>query len=100
MFGLLALALVFVELRGLPIPALAPMGVAVLLANLRHAAFTRQEKRDLAIGATFAVFLAGLLVAGARGVLGDGKTGEGRPVNPDVRDMRDFSGGAEAPKKP
>jgi len=100
MFGLLALALVFVELRGLPVPALAPMGVAVVLANLRHAAFTRQEKRDLAIGATFAVFLAGLLVAGARGVLGDGKTGEGRPVNPDGRDLRDFSGGAEAPKKP
>jgi hypothetical protein len=93
MFGLLALALVFVELRGLPVPALAPMGVAVLLANARHAAFSRQEKRDLAIGATFAVFLAGLLVAGARGVIGGDKTGGGREINPDVRGVRDFSGG-------
>ncbi len=88
MFGLLTLALVFVELRGLPIPALAPMGVAVLLANARHAAFSRQEKRDLAIGATFAVFLAGLLVAGARGILGGGKNGEKPGSNPDIRGSR------------
>jgi hypothetical protein len=82
-----------VELRGLPIPALAPMGVAVLLANARHGAFTRKEKRDLAIGATFAVFLAALLVAGARGVLGGNKSDKGGEINPDVRGVRDFSGG-------
>lgn len=93
MLGLLALAVLIPETTGLPVPALAPMGVAVLLANWRQGAFTRQEKRDLAIGATFAVFLAGLLVAGARGVLGGGKTSAGREANPDGRDIRDFSGG-------
>lgn len=66
MFVLLGLALILVETIGLPIPALAPMGIAVLIANARHAAFTRTEKRDLAIGAVFAVFCAALMVIGAR----------------------------------
>ena len=66
MFLLLFAALVLVETTSLPIPALAPMGVAVLIANIRHAAFTQREKRDLAIGAAFAVFCAGLMVVGAR----------------------------------
>jgi hypothetical protein len=65
----------------------------VLLANGRKGAFTHQEKRDLAIGATFAVFLAVLLVAGARGVLGGNKGDGAREINADVRGVRDFSGG-------
>ncbi|MES2460566.1 MAG: PDZ domain-containing protein, partial [Armatimonadota bacterium] len=66
MFGLLGIALLIVQTTSLPIPALAPMGIAVLVANLRHAAFTSQEKRDLGIGAAFAVFCATLMVIGAR----------------------------------
>jgi hypothetical protein len=66
MFTLLLTALVIVELFGLPIPALAPMGVAVLIANARHAAFTPTEKRDLIIGAAFAVFCAVLIIFGSR----------------------------------
>jgi hypothetical protein len=66
MFALLFTALVVVELFGLPIPALAPMGIAVLIANMRHGAFTKQEKRDLVIGAVFALFCATLMIGGAR----------------------------------
>lgn len=64
--GLLALALVIVETTGLPIPAWVPMGIALLIANSRYAAFTKQEKRDLWIGAVFALFCAGLIIVGAR----------------------------------
>ncbi len=67
MFGLLTAALAIVEFfPAIPIPALAPMGAAVLIANARHAAFTKQEKRDLWIGTAFAVFCAALLVFGAQ----------------------------------
>jgi hypothetical protein len=69
MFSLLSIALVIVQTTSLPIPALAPMGIAVLIANLSHAAFTAQEKRDLKIGAAFAVFCATLMVIGARTLL-------------------------------
>jgi len=62
MFGLLMLALALVEMIGLPVPALIPMGIAVLIANARHGAFTATEKRDLAIGAVFAVFCAALII--------------------------------------
>jgi len=72
MFGLLAAALALVEVKAWSVPALAPMGVAVILANARHAAFTPREKRDLLIGVAFALVLAVFLVAGARGVLGGG----------------------------
>lgn len=65
-FGLLALALVLVETTGLPVPAWVPMGIALLVANARYAAFTKQEKRDLWIGAVFALFCAGLIILGAR----------------------------------
>jgi hypothetical protein len=61
-FGLLALALVLVEVTALPVPALAPMGVAVLIANWRNRAFTPREKRDLAIAAPFALACAALIV--------------------------------------
>ncbi len=61
-FGLLALALVLVEVTALPVPALAPMGVAVLIANWRNRAFTSRERRDLAIAAPFALACAGLIV--------------------------------------
>lgn len=63
MFGLLFLALVLVELLMIPVPALVPMGVSVLAANARHAAFTKQEKRDLWIGAAFALLCAVGMVA-------------------------------------
>ncbi len=69
MFSLLGIALVIVQTISLPIPALAPMGIAVLIANLSHAAFTAQEKRDLKIGAAFAVFCAVIMVIGARTLL-------------------------------
>lgn len=61
-FGLLALALTIVELTALPVPALAPMGIAVLIANWRNRAFTKREKRDLAIAAPFALACAALIV--------------------------------------
>ena len=64
-FGLLALALTLVEFTALPVPALAPMGVAVLIANFRNGAFTTREKKDLAIGGVFALFCAALIVVGA-----------------------------------
>ncbi len=66
MFGLLLLALVIVEFFALPIPALVPMGIAVLIANWKHAAFTPTEKRDLLIGGVFAVFCAVLMIIWAR----------------------------------
>ncbi|MFM7321256.1 MAG: PDZ domain-containing protein [Armatimonadota bacterium] len=62
MFGLLFLALVLVEFGVRAVPALAPMGVAVIAANLRHGAFTRTEKRDLWIGGAFALACAALIV--------------------------------------
>jgi PDZ domain len=65
-FGLLALALVTVETTALPIPAWVPMGIALLIANARYAAFSKQEKRDLWIGAVFAIFCAALIIMGAR----------------------------------
>ncbi|MBC8141838.1 MAG: hypothetical protein H7Y38_10410, partial [Armatimonadetes bacterium] len=65
-FGLLLLALLEVEWVGLPVPALAPMGIAVLVANAKHARFTAQEKRDLKIGAVFAAVCAGIIVYQAR----------------------------------
>jgi len=65
MFTLLFTALVIVELFGLPVPALAPMGIAVLIANARHSAFTPTERRDLLIGGVFAVFCASLIIFGS-----------------------------------
>ena len=67
MFVLLAGALAVVEWQLLPawlpgIPALLPMGIAVIAANARYGAFTDREKRDLFIGAAFAVFCAGIIV--------------------------------------
>lgn len=72
MFALLATALVVVQLFALPVPALAPMGVAVLIANARHGRFTREEKYALVYGGGFALALAAILVIGARHVLGHG----------------------------
>ena len=81
MFALLLAALAYVEITGAPVPALAPMGLAVILANARHARFTRQEKFALVYGTGFALVLAVLLVAGARGVLG-GNGGDTTPRRP------------------
>lgn len=66
---LLGLAIAAFAPRPLAVPALAPMGVAVILANARHAAFTRAEKFALAYGSAFALLLAVVLVAGARTLL-------------------------------
>jgi hypothetical protein len=71
MYVLLLGALVIVQTNFLPewlpgIPALVPMGVAVLVANFRHGAFTRTERRDLVIGCVFAVFCACLMILWAR----------------------------------
>ena len=65
-FAALLLALAWVQTTALPVPALAPMGAAVLLANFRHAAFTRDEKIALLYGGAFALVLAVVMVAGAR----------------------------------
>ena len=69
MFSLLLFALILVDTTGLPVPALAPMGIAVLIANGRFAAFTRTERRDLWIGAAFALLCAALMIGGARRLL-------------------------------
>lgn len=71
MYGLLLLALAVVDSGTLPdwlpgIPALVPMGVAVLVANWRHRAFTAQEKRDLIIGTAFALACAAAIVVISR----------------------------------
>lgn len=62
MFGLLFAALVLVEFGVRAVPALAPMGLAVIAANIRHGAFTAREKRDLWIGGAFALACAVLIV--------------------------------------
>ena len=66
MYGLLFAALVLVETTSLPVPALVPMGLAVLIANFRQAAFTRQERRDLWIGAAFALLCSVGIIAYGR----------------------------------
>lgn len=66
MFALLWAALALVQTTGLPIPALAPMGVAVLIANVRYAAFSRDEKFALGYGGAFAVLCAGFIIWGAQ----------------------------------
>jgi hypothetical protein len=58
MFVLLSAALVLVETTGIPIPAWVPMGIAILIANSRHAAFTKDEVRSSWIGAGFAILCA------------------------------------------
>ncbi|MBC7808898.1 MAG: PDZ domain-containing protein [Akkermansiaceae bacterium] len=62
MFALLLAALLEVEWIGFPFPALAPMGIAILIANGKHAAFTERERRDLVIGAAFAFACAAFIV--------------------------------------
>lgn len=62
MFSFLFVALVSVQLGVRAVPALAPMAAAVLVANMRYAAFTRQEKRDLGIGGAFAAICATLMI--------------------------------------
>lgn len=62
MFGFLVTAIVAVQFGVRAVPALAPMAAAILVANMRYAAFTRQEKRDLGIGGAFAVVCAGLMI--------------------------------------
>lgn len=64
MFLLLMAALAVVETTALPVPALVPMGIAVLIANARHAAFTRDEKYALIYGTGFAMVCAvGIILA-------------------------------------
>jgi len=62
MFTFLFAALIAVQLGVRAVPALAPMAAAVLVANVRYAAFTQQEKRDLCIGGAFAAICAGLMI--------------------------------------
>lgn len=89
MYVLLMLALVIVETIGLPIPALVPMGIAVLIANARHGAFTRAEKYALAYGGAFAILCAALIIYGSRRLVPPGppdygwqiaRAGEGGPL--------------------
>lgn len=69
LYVLLLAALAVAQLTPLPVPALAPMGLAVVLANARHARFTRDEKMALLYGGAFALVLAAVMVAGARSLL-------------------------------
>jgi hypothetical protein len=69
LYVLLLAALAVAQLTPLPGPALAPMGLAVVLANARHARFTRDEKVALLYGGAFALVLAAVMVAGARTLL-------------------------------
>jgi len=62
LFGLLMLALVLVEFGVKAVPALAPMGLAVILANRREARFTPRERRDLWIGGLFALGCASAII--------------------------------------
>lgn len=62
LFGLLMLALVLVEFGVKAVPALAPMGMAVIAANWRAACFTPRELRDLWIGGGFAAACAVAIV--------------------------------------
>jgi hypothetical protein len=66
MFALLMLALALVEMSALPVPALVPMGIAVLIANVRFAAFTRDEKYALIYGTGFAFLCAGGIIITSR----------------------------------
>lgn len=68
-YAALLLALIVVQLAPVPIPALAPMGAAVIAANIGHARFTRAEKFALMYGSVFALVLAVGMVVGARTVL-------------------------------
>ena len=70
MFALLVSALILVETTAIPVPALVPMGIAVLIANGRHAAFTKEEKIALIWGSLFAVVCAVLMIVGARYFVG------------------------------
>ena len=63
-------ALAVAQLTPLPVPALAPMGAAVVAANLRHACFTREEKVALIYGGAFALLLAIVMVLAARRLAG------------------------------
>jgi PDZ domain len=65
-FGFLLFALAIVEFFYLPIPALAPMGIAVIVANAKYKRFTQQEKRDSLIASVFAVACAVFIVWGAQ----------------------------------
>jgi hypothetical protein len=65
-FGFLIFALAIVEFFYLPIPALAPMGIAVIIANAKYKRFTQQEKRDSLIASVFAVACAAFIVWGAQ----------------------------------
>ena len=68
-YALLMAALILVETVALPVPAWVPMGIAVLIANVRHARFTREEKYALIYGGGFALVLAAVMVVGTRHLL-------------------------------
>ncbi|GAB4456499.1 MAG: hypothetical protein OHK0029_14570 [Armatimonadaceae bacterium] len=96
MYGLLLLALVLVEFFGLPIPALVPMGIAVLIGNARLAAFTPTEKRDLVIGGVFAIFCAGLMILWAQRTIPPAPPNPGFELAQDPNTGRVFILGTEA----
>lgn len=80
LFITLFTALVSVQFGLKAVPALAPMGAAVLIANYRFAAFTKQERRDLIIGGAFALLCAvGMVIQGQR-ILAQGKPKSSGPV--------------------
>ncbi len=62
LFVLLMSALTLVEFGVKAVPALAPMGLAVIVANRKEARFTPRELRDLWIGGGFAVACAVAIV--------------------------------------
>lgn len=62
LFVLLMVALTLVEFGVKAVPALAPMGMAIIVANRKEARFTPRELRDLWIGGGFAVACAVAIV--------------------------------------
>jgi hypothetical protein len=98
-FGLLLFALAIVEFFYLPIPALAPMGIAVVIANAKYKRFTAQEKRDSLIASVFAVACAVFIVWGAQKYIPSAKPSYGMEVQRIPRDGRLVIVGLE-PKAP
>lgn len=65
LMALLGVGIVAVEVGSIALPALLPMGLAVVSANLSHARFTPAERRALVAGAALAVLIGAMIVIGA-----------------------------------
>ncbi len=62
---LLGVGIVAVEVGSIALPALLPMGLAVVIVNASHARFTPAERRALVAGAALAALIGAMIVIGA-----------------------------------